>query len=300
MYSARADVREKIKGSNITAILLSMRPRQWTKNMFIFAGIIFSQNLFDLNSFLKVLAGFFIFSFISGCVYIINDINDREEDKKHPVKRYRPIAAGRLSMRQALTTVVLLFLFSITAAFFINRLFGVVTLVYFLLIGFYTFYLKQLVIIDVLTIASGFLLRAVAGVVIVEAFISPWLIVCTVLLALFLALSKRRHEISLLKEDAVSHRSVLEEYSIPFLDQMITIVSSGTIIAYFLYTFSSDKSVYLMATVPFVIYGIFRYLYLIHKHKRGGSPESVLLEDRPLLINIIFWALTAVFILYFT
>jgi 4-hydroxybenzoate polyprenyltransferase len=291
---------ERKKTSTFMAILYSLRPRQWTKNLLIFAGIIFSQNLFELTIFLKVLSGFFIFSLVSGCVYIINDVNDLEEDKKHPVKSKRPLPSGKVTPGQALFAAIVLFLFSIAIAFVINTYFGLITLAYFITILLYTFYLKQIVILDVLTIATGFVLRAIAGVVIIGAYISPWLIICTVLLALFLALSKRRHEIFLLKEGAGCHRRVLEEYSIPFLDQMITIVTAGTIIAYSLYTFNSDKSVYLMATLPFVIYGIFRYLYLIHKHDRGGSPEAILLEDKPLLINIVLWVIAATVILYFT
>jgi 4-hydroxybenzoate polyprenyltransferase len=283
----------------LIGIFYSLRPKQWTKNLLIFAGILFSQNIFDLFALLNVLAGFFVFCLISGCVYLINDLNDIEEDKIHPVKHQRPIASGMVTVRQAVIAAIILFLFSISVSFMLNLYFGLITLVYFLVINLYTFLLKDIVIIDVLTIALGFVLRAIAGVVIINVYISPWLIICTVLLALFLALGKRRHEISLLQGKADHHRKVLQEYSIPLLDQMITTVTTGTVIAYSLYTFNSNKGVYLMFTIPFVIYGIFRYLYLIHQHDRGGSPEAVLLEDKALLLDVVLWVVVSILILYF-
>ncbi|MFW6381477.1 MAG: decaprenyl-phosphate phosphoribosyltransferase, partial [Bacillota bacterium] len=280
-------------------IISAMRPRQWSKNLLIFAGIIFSRNLLNPYLLFQVFLGFMIFSLVSGTVYLVNDINDIEQDKQHPRKRHRPLPSGQITVKQALMAVIVILLSALTAAFYINIYFGLVTLIYFLTIGLYTFYLKHLVILDVLTIAFGFVLRAIAGVVLVRAHISPWLIICTILLALFLALSKRRHELTILDDKAGEHRGVLEKYSVSYLDQMITIVAAGTIVAYSLYTFNSDKSVYLMATIPFVIYGIFRYLYLIHIQNRGGSPEAILLEDRPLLLNIVCWGFTSIFILYF-
>ncbi|MFW5999004.1 MAG: decaprenyl-phosphate phosphoribosyltransferase [Halanaerobiaceae bacterium] len=290
----------KNKYVNVLAgILISMRPGQWTKNLLIFAGIIFSENFFNIPLLIDTIIGFFVFSLVSGSVYLVNDINDMEADKKHPTKRFRPLPSGRITIRQAVFSVLVLLLFSTGIAFIININFGLITLAYFLLVTLYSLYLKNIVIIDILTIASGFVLRAVAGVFIVETSISPWLIVCTILLALFLTLGKRRHEITVLKEEAGKHRQVLEHYSVAYLEQLITIVTAATIIAYSLYTFNSEKSIFLMFTIPFVIYGIFRYLYLIHQHNKGGSPEAILLEDKPLLINIIAWVLVSLFILYY-
>ena len=290
---------EKRDMNVILGIFYSLRPKQWTKNLLVFAGILFSKNLFDYSLLITAILGFCILSLVSGSVYLINDINDLEEDKKHPRKCYRPLPSGQISVKQAIIGLLLIFSFSITTSFFINTYFGIVTIIYFLIVNLYTFYLKKIVILDVLSISIGFVLRAIAGVVIVETYISPWLIICTVLLALFLALSKRRHELSILKEEARLHRKVLQEYTIPYLDQMITIVTAGTIVSYSLYTFNSE-SIYLMATIPFVLYGIFRYLYLIHKHNMGGSPEIIFLEDKPLLINIGLWGIVCAFILYFT
>lgn len=282
----------------IIGILKTLRPKQWTKNLLIFAGIIFSKNLFQAELLGKVILAFFLFSLVSGCVYLINDISDIDEDRKHPKKKKRPLPSGEITIMQAKFFFLIIFVFSIGLSFWLSRDFGLIALLYFSINILYTFYFKQVVLLDVIFISFGFVLRAIAGAVVINVRISPWLILCTVLLALFLGFSKRRNEIIVLKDNAIKHREVLEDYSIEFLDQMITIVTSGTIVAYSLYTFYSNESIYLMLTIPFVIYGIFRYLYLIHQHGLGGHPEEILLSDKPLLFNIILWGSTASFIIY--
>lgn len=282
----------------IMNILKTLRVKQWTKNLLVFAGIIFSKNLFQYELLGKVILAFFLFSLVSGCVYLINDISDIDEDRKHPKKKYRPLPSGKITIMQAKFFFLIIFAFSIGISFWLNINFGFIALLYFSINVLYTFYLKHVVLLDVLFISFGFVLRAIAGAVVINVQISPWLILCTILLALFLGFSKRRNEIIVLKDNAIKHREVLEHYSLEFLDQMITIVTSGTIVAYSLYTFYSNESIYLMLTIPFVIYGIFRYLYLIHQHGLGGHPEEILLSDKPLLFNIILWGSSASFIIY--
>jgi len=279
-------------------LLLSMRPKQWIKNLLIFAGIIFSQKLFVQGYILKTLFAFAVFCLLSGSVYIINDLVDIEKDKAHPKKKNRPLASGQLSVSLAAVFVILSTAASLGGAFWIDFNFGLVSLAYFLLTLSYSFKLKNIVIIDVLAIALGFIFRAVAGAVVIAVDISPWLLVCTFLLALFLALTKRRHELALLEDNARSHRKILDEYEPEMLDQMISVVTSSTVMAYSLYTFTSGHSVYLMATIPFVIYGIFRYQYLVHRKDIGGSPETALLKDPPMVINIALWVIACSLILY--
>lgn len=286
-------------------ILRSMRPRQWTKNLIIFAPLLFSQNLFQPTLLYKSLTAFAIFCFLSGCVYILNDLIDLEQDKKHPNKSQRPLASGRLKKSIAIIAFILLLLFSLLSAFILLNLAFFITAVCYLLLQIaYSSLLKHIVIIDVFSIAAGFLIRVVAGAEVIEVSFSTWLLFCTILLSLFLALSKRRHEIILLEDDAVHHRKILFEYSPELLDQMISIVTTATVIVYILYTvaeetvqnFGTDNLKY---TVPFVLYGIFRYLYIIHQKNEGGSPEKVLLNDRPLLYGVLLYGLTACLILYF-
>jgi 4-hydroxybenzoate polyprenyltransferase len=287
--------------STTKAILVSMRPKQWTKNLIIFAAIIFSQNLNRPVFLAKVILAFILFSFLSGAVYIFNDLKDLEKDKMHQKKRKRPLPSGQLNSQVALITSSLVALFSLGISLFIEPLFGLVALSYFLLQICYTFYLKEQVIFDVMTIAAGFVLRAIAGAVVISVRISPWLLLCAALLALFLGLAKRRHELVLLENNASNHRPILEEYSITLLDEMISMVTSATIVTYALYTFFSEtaaKSHYLMATIPFVIYGLFRYLYLMHQKNLGGSPEEILLTDGPLVVDIILWLITVCIVLY--
>lgn len=279
-----------------------MRPKQWTKNVFVFAALVFDGQLLEVGPFTQTLVGFILLCLASGTVYIINDIADIEQDKQHPKKRHRPLASGRLSVRVAWIATIVLGVATLAVSFTLNRWFGALVLTYILINLLYSYRLKHVPIIDVFIIASGFVLRVGAGVMLitVERF-SPWLYVCTTLLALFLGFGKRRAELSLLADKANTHRKVLDGYTISFLDQLITIVSAMTIMAYSLYTFSAENlpgDHLMMLTIPFVVYGIFRYLYLIHVENAGGAPDEVLLTDMPFLTSIIGWGLLVMLILY--
>ncbi len=287
----------------LNALIKTMRPRQWSKNVFIFAALVFDKQLFILASFLHTLEGFVLFCLISSCVYIFNDIADVEADRQHPEKKNRPIAAGKLPVAAALTAGILLVVITLSLSFYLATAFGVVLLVYFLLNLAYSKWLKHIPIIDVFVLAACFVLRVHAGVTLihVEQF-SPWLYVAMTLLSLFLGFGKRRAELALLADGAGSHRKVLDGYTLPLLDQYIMIVSAATIIVYSLYTFSapnvpSDDS--MMLTIPFVIYALFRYLHLIHVKQAGGSPEEILLSDRPFQITMILWAAAVLAVFYF-
>ena len=288
----------------LVELLKSIRPQQWLKNLFIFAPLIFSENIFNRSMFLQSLLAFAVFCLLSGALYILNDLKDIEEDRLHPIKSKRPLAAGELKKRQAIAAFVILSFISLLFASLVNEEFLWVCLVYYFLQIAYSFALKHVVILDVFIVASGFFLRVIAGAVAIQVQISPWLLICTTLLALFLALSKRRHEILLLDEEAVSHRPILKEYSPYLLDQMISVVTASTVIAYCLYTISGETiekfgTNKLILTVPFVLYGIFRYLYLIHQKAEGGTPETLILKDRPLLFDIFLWIISAALIIYF-
>jgi len=287
----------------LVEILKSLRPNQWTKNLFVFAPLIFSQNIFNAPYLFKTILAFAIFCLLSGAVYIWNDLRDIEADKLHPIKSQRPLASGRLSKTSALVSFVSISLVGLGCALLLNMTFFILALAYVLLQVIYSAWLKHVVILDVLLIAAGFLLRVSAGGVVILVDISEWLLICTFLLALFIALSKRRHELVFLEEDASHHRPILQEYSPYLLDQMISVVTASTVVAYCLYTISEKTvakfgSSRLIYTVPFVLYGIFRYLYLIHKKGEGGSPESLILKDKPFLAGILLWIASAVFILY--
>ncbi|MBN1824034.1 MAG: decaprenyl-phosphate phosphoribosyltransferase [Endomicrobiales bacterium] len=280
----------------------AMRPKQWTKNLFIFAGILFSQNLFYADLLFLVIGSFIVFCLLSGSVYVLNDILDLQYDRKHPVKSKRPVASGKITVKKAWILFYSLAGASFFAAFLLGRPFFTVAAFYFVLQVLYSFVLKHIIILDIFTIAAGFVLRVIAGTVVIGVEISSWLLICTILISLFLALSKRRHELLTL-DDAHGHRKVLEDYSTELLDQMISVVTASTLVSYTLYTISDETvekfgTKNLILTIPFVLYGIFRYLYLIHKKELGGSPETVLINDMPLLINIILWAAAAGFILY--
>ena len=285
-------------------ILRSMRPKQWTKNIILFAPLIFSQNITNKQLAISSLISFMVFCFLSGSVYILNDLIDIKQDKVHPLKSKRPLASGRLRPIYAVITLLLLLALSAYVSLtYLNYLFILVAGSYLILQIAYSTVLKHIIIIDVFSIAAGFLLRVLAGAEAIEVTFSTWLFFCTILLALFLALSKRRHEIILLDEKAINHRKILFEYSADLLDQMISIVTTTTLIAYILYTISPETVARfgtdnLKYTVPFVLYGIFRYLYLIHQKNEGGSPERVLLNDMPILITVILYCLTACYILY--
>lgn len=276
-----------------------LRPKQWTKNLLIFAAPLFSFETINPGSLLDTLIGFFLLSFISGCVYIVNDYADREADRNHPVKKYRPMASGALPPGLALVFGALLLLASLAVSYYLNPLFTGLLLLYFAMNVAYSFRLKHVVIIDIMIIAAGFVLRAIAGGLVIHVPFTPWFLLCTMLLSLFLAIGKRRHELHLLQNDKGSHRKVLDQYSFDLLDQMSSIVTTATIISYSLFTFTSGRTVHLMWTIPLVIYGMFRYLYLIHIEKKGGAPDRVLLEDTHILVTVILYVISVVGILVY-
>ncbi len=284
-------------------LFVSLRPRQWTKNFFVFAGIIFSLKFFEFPLLLKVLEAFVIFCLLSSSIYLINDVSDRKSDRRHPSKKVRPIASGKVSPSLAITIALILCAASLAAAFYLEPVFAIVAAAYFLLMIAYTFFLRDLVILDVFSIAAGFVLRAVAGVVVIAVELSPWLIICTILLSLFIALGKRRHELVMLSGSAGEHRAILDEYNPLLLDQLISAVAGSTVMAYALYTLWPEtiakfRTHNLVYSVPFVLYGIFRYLYLIYKKEKGGSPEELLLTDNPLIIDLAVWIIALMVIIY--
>jgi 4-hydroxybenzoate polyprenyltransferase len=288
----------------LTALIKTMRPRQWVKNVFIFAALVFDKQLLNLDSFLNTLAGFALFCLISSSVYIFNDIADVEADRQHPEKKKRPIPSGKLPIRTAWIAGVALVAFTFVASYFLAPGFEAVVVIYFLLNVAYTKWLKHIPIVDVLVIAAGFVLRVHAGVTLisVERF-SPWLYVVMTLLSLFLGFGKRRAELALLAHGAGSHRKVLDGYTLPLIDQYIMIVSATTIVAYSLYTFSAPNvpdSHSMMLTIPFVVYAIFRYLYLVQVKHSGGAPEEILLTDRPFQAAMILWGAAVLAIFYFS
>jgi 4-hydroxybenzoate polyprenyltransferase len=285
------------------SLVISLRPSQWTKNLIVFAGLVFAKRLFDPAAALSALEAFLIFCVLSGVVYLLNDVVDRESDRQHPTKRWRPIASGAIPPGVAVAAAALLGLGALAAAFAVNWRFGTVAASYVGLLGLYSTLLKHIVILDVLTIAIGFVLRAAAGALAIDVVISHWLFVCTILLALFIALAKRRHELVLLADGATSHRRILGEYSPYLLDQMIAVVTASTLIAYIFYTISAETAEkfgteWLGLTIPFPLYGIFRYLYLVHLREGGGSPSDLLLNDRPLLVCVLLWVVAVVLIIY--
>jgi len=286
----------------LKALFKTMRPRQWTKNVFIFAALVFDKQLFVVDSFLRTIAGFALFCLISSSVYIFNDLADIEADRKHPEKKKRPIPSGQLSVGAAWAAGILLVAITLGLGWLLAPAFAGVVGLYFLINLAYSKWLKHIPIVDVLILAAGFVLRVGAGVTLihVERF-SPWLYVVMTLLSLFLGFGKRRAELALLTHGAGSHRKVLDGYTIPLLDQYIMIVSGTTIVAYSLYTFSAPNvpaNHTMMLTIPFVVYTIFRYLYLIHVEDEGGSPEEILLTDRPFQIAMVLWAITVFVVFY--
>lgn len=284
-------------------LFLSLRPGQWTKNLLVFAGVLFGRQLGDAHAVARALAAFVIFCALSGVVYLINDVADREADRQHPLKQTRPIASGALPVPIALGAAAVIGVAALAASLTLGWTFAAVAAGYLALQVLYSGPLKNIVIIDVLTIAIGFVLRAVAGAVAVDVQISPWLLVCTILLALFIALAKRRHEIVLLADDARRHRAILGEYTPYLLDQMIAVVTASTLVSYAFYTISPETELkfgtrWLDLTIPFPLYGIFRYLYLVHQREGGGSPADLLLTDRPLLVCVALWAVAVALIIY--
>lgn len=284
-------------------LLISLRPGQWTKNLLVFAGLLFGERLLEPPAVARAVAAFAIFCALSGAVYLVNDVADREHDRVHPLKATRPIASGALSVSRAIAAAVILCAAALAASVAIGVWFALTAAAYIALQALYSGPVKQIVILDVLTLAMGFVLRAVAGAVAVNVAISHWLLVCTLLLALFIALAKRRHEIVLLAGEASNHRRILGEYNAYLLDQMIAVVTASTLIAYIFYTVSPETQEkfggpWLGLTIPFPLYGIFRYLYLVHRREGGGSPADLLLTDRPLLVCVALWALAVALIIY--
>ncbi len=279
-----------------------MRPRQWSKNIFVFAALVFDKQLFHVSAFLHTLAGFFLFCLISSSVYIFNDIVDVEADRQHPIKKNRPLPSGQLPLNVAWAAGIILVAVTLILGYVMDPEFDLVLLAYFLLNLAYSRWLKHIPILDVLVLAAGFVLRVEAGVSLIDVQrFSPWLYVVMTLLALYLGFGKRRAELALLSNDAGSHRKVLEGYTIPLLDQYIMIVSGTTIVAYSLYTFSAPNvptNHSMMLTIPFVVYAIFRYMYLIEVEHSGGAPEEILLSDRPLQISMLLWAIAVLAVFY--
>jgi 4-hydroxybenzoate polyprenyltransferase len=298
------------------ALLETMRPRQWTKNFAVFIGVVFAQRLFDLTALERASLAFVAFCLISSCTYLMNDLLDLQRDQQHPVKRLRPLPSGRLPLRWAIAGMVILLLMcaGLTSLLYTlpiqerdifayfggaNFLFTFIITAYFIIQVLYSLRLKHIVLVDVFTIASGFVLRTIAGAVVIPVSISAWLYLVTCFLALFLALGKRRHELILLQDQAHAHRQILKEYSVPLLNQLITITTAATIISYSLYTIEGPTLTRpLIITIPFVLYGMFRYLYLVYMHMEGGSPEEVLLRDRHMLGTVLLCIILIITVLY--
>jgi 4-hydroxybenzoate polyprenyltransferase len=293
------------------AIVRSMRIYQWTKNLVLFAGLVFTLKFLDPPFVLAAVGGFFAFSIAVSGVYLLNDVIDVERDRLHPEKRLRPVASGRLSVPAALTAAVFLLVAGVAGCFLLGPRFGWTALAYVALTLVYSTLLKQIVLLDVVAIALGFVLRAAAGVELIRDRVpagserielSPWLLVCAFFLALFLAIGKRRHELAVLEEDASRHRGALAAYNTKLLDQLVAVVTGATVLAYSVYTISPetlakfhDRPLYL--TIPFVLYGIFRYLYLMYARDQGGNPSEHLLRDRATLINVVLWGIAVMAIL---
>jgi len=286
-------------------LLQAMRPKQWTKNLLLFAGLLFSLKFTDLDAIWRAVAGFALFCLFSSSVYLINDLRDREKDALNPRTRNRPIASGELKPSIAVTAVAIILPVAFVLSWLLSPLFALVGAIYMAKDFGYSFGLKHVVIIDVFLIAAGFVLRAMAGALAINVEISPWLYVVTTLGALFLALNKRKHEVLVLGAEAGSHRKVLDDYSPALIEEMLAVVTASTVMAYSLYTFTAEnlppalrENHLMMLTIPFVIYGIFRYLYLVYQKNEGSSPEEVLLKDRPLLVCVLLWVVTSALLLY--
>jgi 4-hydroxybenzoate polyprenyltransferase len=285
------------------SLWVEMRPRQWVKNLFVLTPLLFSRNLFSPATVGQALASFILFCLVSSSVYLLNDIQDRSQDRLHPTKRLRPLAAGELNLGVALGAMVTFLLIALAGGVLLNKTLALVLLSYWVINLLYSTRLKHQVLLDVFTLASGFVLRVVGGAVAISVMISHWLLLCTLLLALFLSFSKRRHELMRLGQGAEAHRQVLGEYNPHFLDMMIGIVTASTVMSYALYTVSEETvqrfhTRGLLLTFPFVLYGIFRYLYLVYHQNQGEDPTRSLLTDRPMMINLGLWALTAGIIVY--
>lgn len=284
-------------------LLRAMRPKQWAKNVLLFAGVVFAGELADAGLVAVAVAGFGIFCALSASAYLLNDVLDAERDRAHPKKMYRPIASGLVPKGLAAGTAVLLAVGGLGASWLVNPSFAAISVGYLALTAGYSTVLKHVLLVDVIALAIGYVLRAAAGALAIDVRISPWLLLCTILVALFIGLTKRRHELLLLEAGAGEHRRILEEYSGPLLDQMISLVSSSTLIAYALYTFFSGtarNTELLIITLPFVVYGLFRYLYLVYRRGEGGSPEDLIFSDPPLLVCLALWGTSVLALLYWS
>ena len=290
-------------GQNIRGLLVEMRPSEWTKNLLVFSGVIFSRSLTDINNLWISLLGFAIFCAASSGVYLFNDLCDLQADREHPVKRNRPLASGSVNINFARVAMLVLFLTATLGSLALNRSFAFVIAIYLLTCIAYSLRLKDIVILDVILIASGFVLRAVSGAVLINVAPSEWLVLCTSMVALLIGFGKRRHEIVLLEENAQNHRRSLSDYSIEFLNSIMNICAAAAVVTYALYT-RADETVArigsnrMLITIPFVVYGVFRYLFLIYKRQAGGDPVQILLHDRPTLLNLLLWIVTVGLVIY--
>ncbi len=280
-----------------------MRPQQWIKNLLLFGPLIFSMNLYDVTMVTRTALAFIVFSLAGSAVYLLNDIVDVEKDKAHPVKRNRPIASGKLPIKVALVFMAVIGAGALVLAWDLSQTLAYIIIIYMVNNLFYSFKLKHIVLIDVGSLSLGFVLRVFAGAAVISVEASPWLIMCTILLSSFLGFAKRRHELVLLGENNVNHRSVLEHYSPHLLDQLILISAASTVMSYALYTVNAKTvarfgTTNLIYTVPFILYGVFRYLFLIHNRKKGGDPAKVLLNDMPMVLNIAAWLSVCVYMVY--
>ncbi|MCY4530462.1 MAG: decaprenyl-phosphate phosphoribosyltransferase [Chloroflexi bacterium] len=292
------------KTGQLAAFILSMRPKQWSKNLLVFMALFFTvDQAWDptdlsaaLDLFIRSAAAFLLFSALSGVVYLVNDLMDREEDRRHPKKRHRPIASGRLPIAVASVAAAVIGVPALAASYFLEPLFGLIAIVYIAIMLLYSFGLKRVVLIDVFSISGGFILRAVAGAVVIDSPISPWLYICTGLAAVFVVLSKRRSELAVAGKQAEEQRGILKAYTLPVLDQLISVAAAAALVSYTLYTVASEnlpENHAMLLTVPFVVYGLFRYMYLVQRKDVGETPEDVILTDIPLIIAIVLWLSTA-------
>jgi len=291
------------EGTWVKALWVELRPSQWLKNLFVLAPVFFSQNLFAFDAVARCLAALACFCAVSSSVYLLNDLHDREQDRLHPHKRHRPLASGALKGWIAQATMIVLLIGALAASLRLGGSFTAVLAVYWLLNFAYTVRLKSVVILDVFVIASGYLLRVIGGAVAIRSRMSAWLLICTTLLALFIGLCKRRHEIVLLREGATGHRKVLDEYPLPFLDMMIGVITASIVVSYSLFTVSNEVVSKLplpglLLTAPFVLYGLFRYLYLVYHKVEGGDPTQSILTDSPMLVNLLLWTAATGILLY--
>lgn len=289
---------------NMKYLFFALRPRQWIKNLFIFLPLIFGKKLFHFPTNLKVVFAFSVFSIAASAVYLINDIIDVEKDRLHPTKQLRPIASGKVSIKQAQIVALILSILSIAFSFLLDLYFGLVVLAYLVFNLIYSKFLKEAVIVDIFCIGGFFLLRIIAGSAVAGVEMSHWIIIITVLLALFLGFSKRRQELKLLERKVTSHRQVLTRYNTYFIDQMVTVITSSIVVVYMLYTVDARTvkefgTKHLIYSIPFVYYGVFRYLYLIHKLHKDGDPTRILLSDRKMQLNLALWIIVCIFVIYF-